>query len=247
MKVLALLIAAALPLAAHAEVEALKLDPQNKMFCNEQKDWCVGIDKDGPFADSRTLRSTRHIWDEPDIPDFAKFKVWPQIIRTSEDRAIVGVIGQAHEMFSGGGFTRHDLYLFDVTLGEPSSSNQIFSKPVASDISIRACFNEQDSKKRAGQCEDVYTFAAEVKPLSGDQDYPDLQYTSKATRQPVGASRFEDSTTKPALNKEQAGVQTDKQCSYTVTYKWKKDGAIYEAATPVPDCDEFLEARPHKK
>ena len=87
-KVFALLISAALPVAALAQpdTEPLKLNPDNKLFCNAQADWCVGIKTDGsfetngPFATSRTLRSDRAFWDLPDIPDFSKFTVWPQLI-----------------------------------------------------------------------------------------------------------------------------------------------------------------------
>ena len=78
-KTLALLMCAALPAiaaAAQPDVEALKLNPQNKLYCNEQADWCVGIKLDGgfedngPFASSRTLRADYRIWDLPDIPNF---------------------------------------------------------------------------------------------------------------------------------------------------------------------------------
>ena len=92
-KTLALLMCAALPApaaAAQPDVEALKLNPQNKLYCNEQADWCVGIKLDGgfedngPFASSRSLRADYRIWDLPDIPNFSNFTVWPHLIRLSE-------------------------------------------------------------------------------------------------------------------------------------------------------------------
>ena len=58
-KTLALLMCAALPAiaaAAQPDVEALKLNPQNKLYCNEQADWCVGIKLDGGFEDNGPLR-----------------------------------------------------------------------------------------------------------------------------------------------------------------------------------------------
>lgn len=237
-KVFALLLTAALPAAALAqpEVEPLKLNADNKMYCNAQTDWCVGINTEGtmetngPYATSRTLRSERNIWDLPDIPNFKGFTVWPQIIRLAEDRAIVGVIGPAQPDYNletpltKGTFTRQDLYLFEVTLGEPSSSNLVFITPMKATTSIRTCFNEADEKKRGGQCMDTYRYEADIKPLAGKpsasgQEYPSLQITTQATRGPVA----------------------DKQCSYTATYHWNADGSVYEPAQPLPDCSEFLE------
>ena len=135
-KTLALLMCAALPAlaaAAQPDVEALKLNPQNKLYCNEQADWCVGIKLDGgfedngPFASSRSLRADYRIWDLPDIPNFSNFTVWPHLIRLSEERALVGVIGPAAPdykqeiQFSGGSFSRKDLYLFMVDLDQKVS------------------------------------------------------------------------------------------------------------------------------
>ena len=81
-KVFALLIAAALPAAALAQptVEPLKLNADNKLYCNAQTDWCVGINTEGtmetngPYATSRTLRTDRTTagYDfvaGPDFPD----------------------------------------------------------------------------------------------------------------------------------------------------------------------------------
>lgn len=257
-KVLALLISAVLPVAALAQpaVEPLALNANNQLFCNKQTDWCVGIKTDGtletngPFATSRTLRADRRLWDSPEIPDFKQFSVWPELIRLSEERALVGVIGpeqpdfKAETPFSGGGFTRRDLYLFDVNLGDQSSGNLVFIMPYSADTSIRACFNDADEKKRAGHCSDVYSFKAALKPLPGKDDYPALQVTTHATRFPAGVSRNADSSIMPALTKEQLAPQADKQCSYTVTYQWQAAGGVYEPASTLPDCAEFLEASP---
>lgn len=264
-KVFALLFSAALPMAALAQpdVEPLKLNADNKMYCNAQTDWCVGINTEGtmetngPFASSRTLRSDRNIWDLPDIPNFKGFTVWPELIRLSEDRAIVGVIGPAQPDYNletpltGGTFTRQDLYLFEVTLGEPSSSNLVFIMPSSASTSIRACFNQADEKKRGGQCMDTYRFKADVKALPGKKqasgsEYPNLQVTTQATRAPAGASRYADAKAQPAPTPAQAGPVADSQCSYTATYQWNPDGAVYEPTQPVPDCSEFLDPQPKK-
>jgi len=259
-KVFALLISAMLPAAAMAQpdVEPLKLNADNKLYCNAQADWCVGIKTDGtfeengPFATSRTLRADQRFWDSPDIPDFKNFSVWPEVIRLSEERALVGVVGpqepdfEATTPFSGGGFTRRDLYLYDVNLGEQASANLVFVMPYTAEASIRACFNDADQKKRAGQCSDIYSFKASLKALPG-KTYPDLQVTTEATRSRAGPSRYADSSARPALTKEQLAPQKDSQCSYTATYKWQESASVYEPAKPLPDCAEFLEAAPARK
>lgn len=259
-KLFALVISAVLPVAAAAQpdVEPLTLNADNQLYCNAQTDWCVGIKTDGkfgengPFATSRTLRAERLFWDSPEVPDFKHFSVWPQLIRLDEERALVGVIGpqepdfEPETPFSGGSFARRDLYVYDVTLGEPTGANLVLVLPYTADASIRACFNATDEQKRAGQCSDVYRFTTAVKALPG-RDYPDLQVTTHATRSPAGASRFADSSARPALTREQLAPQVDSACSYTVTYAWQADASVYQPATPVPDCAEFLDAAPVRK
>nr|WP_255595322.1 hypothetical protein [Achromobacter sp. ACM05] len=243
---------------AAPDTEPLKLNADHKLYCNAQTDWCVGIKTDGafnengPFATSRTLRADYRFWDSPDIPDFKDFKVWPELIRLSEERALVGVIGpaepdfKASTPFSGGGFERRDLYLYDVNLGEQAGASLALVMPYSADASIRACFNEADQEKRAGQCSDVYQFTASLKALPG-KELPDLQVKTQATRSPSGASRLADSSARPALTKAQLAPQVDNQCSYTVTYAWQADSSSYQPAKPLPDCAEFLSADPAAK
>lgn len=260
IKAFALLIAGLLPMAATAakpDVEPLKLDPRNKLYCNAQTDWCVGIKTDGsfqdngPFATSRTLRTEWPFWDLPDIPNFSHFTVWPHLIRLDEERALVGVVGPAEPdykeeiQFSGGSFSRQNLYLFMVNLGD-KVSGLVHVMPYTANARIRACFNDADQTRRDGNCIDTYRYQAAVKVLPGAQSYPDLQVTTHATRAPAGASRYADSSKLPAPTEAQKAPQTDKQCSYTVTYTWQADGSVYQPATPVPDCSEFLEAQPRK-
>ncbi|MEN5161372.1 hypothetical protein [Achromobacter spanius] len=254
-KVLALLLCAALPAAAMAapDTEPLKLNADNKLYCNAQTDWCVGIKTDGafgengPFATSRTLRADYRFWDSPEIPDFKDFTVWPELIRLSEERALVGVVGpaepdfEASTPFSGGGFSRRDLYLYDVNLGEQTGASLVLVMPYTADASIRACFSEADQQKRAGQCSDIYAFQASLKAVPG-KELPDLQVKTQATRSPAGASRYEDSSTRPPLTPAQLAPQIDSQCSYTVTYAWQPGTSSYEPSKPLPDCTEFLSA-----
>ena len=247
-KVCALLLAALLPAAASAaDVEPLKLNPGNKLYCNEQTDWCVGIDKQGPFVTSRTFRKERWLWDAPDVPnDFSAFKVWPHLIRTAEDRAFVGVIGtETTPIATGNGsLARSDLYLYEVRLDGPiEGSNSVFELPVATQAKVSACASRVEKNKRSDQCTDQYTYQAEVKAV-GNKDYPDLRVTTQATRFPAGVSRFKDSSALPALTPDQLKPQADQTCSYTVTYVWDKSSSTYEPNKPLPNCSEFTDAQP---
>lgn len=259
-KTLALLLCATLPAlasAAQPDVEALTLNPQNKLYCNAQTDWCVGIkvdgsfEENGPFATSRTLRADYRVWDLPDIPNFAHFTVWPHLIRLSEERALVGVIGpnepdyKEEIQFDGGTFSRRDLYLFAVDLGEKSSS-LVQLLPYSAKASIRGCAKEADPRQREANCLDQYRYDATVKALASGQPYPDLQVTTQATRSPGGASRYAEPARQPEPAAARRQPQADQQCSYTVTYTWQADDSVYRPATPLPDCAEFLEAQPTK-
>lgn len=229
--------------AQAAEIEPLTLDPTNNLMCNEAQDWCVSVDaQDGPQAESRTLQASYFLWDQPDVPDFSQMTAWPQIIRLSEDRALVGVLAPRRDDFSGGSFEAQDLYLFDVTLGENSSSNSALLLPYASDISIRACFTPEDETKRLGHCLDEYSYRAELKPTADGADLPDLVLTTQATRSPAGASRTADSSALPALTEDQFQPQTDATCSFTRTFHWEADEGLYQPDAPLPNCHEFTEA-----
>lgn len=232
-KVCALLLAALVPAAASAaDIEPLKLDPANKLYCNEQTDWCVGIDGKGPFVTSRTLQKERWLWDLPDVPnDFSAFKVWPKILRTAEDRAIVGVIGTEKAPIANGSLTRSDLYLFEVRLDGPlEGSNSIFELPV-------------DTQATAGNGQ--YAYRAEVEAVGG-KDYPDLRVTTQATRSPAGASRLSGASTQAQPAASQPQPQADKACSYTVTYVWDKGDSTYQPSKPLPNCSEFTDVAPKR-
>ena len=259
-KTLALLMCAALPAlaaAAQPDVEALKLNPQNKLYCNEQADWCVGIKLDGgfedngPFASSRSLRADYRIWDLPDIPNFSNFTVWPHLIRLSEERALVGVIGPAAPdykqeiQFSGGSFSRKDLYLFMVDLDQ-KVSGLVHVMPLAP----RRRYDPASTNRISSDARLIAWISIATTPCSrrwraGSRIRPAGHHSGHACT--GGASRYADSSKLPAPTAAQSQPQADKQCSYTVTYKWKEDGSVYRPATPVPDCAEFLEAQPPKK
>ena len=213
------------------DVEALKLNPQNKLYCNEQADWCVGIKLDGgfedngPFASSRTLRADYRIWDLPDIPNFSHFTVWPHLIRLSEERALVGVIGPAEPdykqeiQFSGGSFSRKDLYLFMVDLDQKVSglvhlmplrarrrSGPASTKRISSDARLMhgSSIGTTPCSRRWRAGSRIRTCGSPLRP-----------------RAPAGPAAA-DSSKLPAPTAAQSQPQADKQCSYTVTYKWKR-------------------------
>ena len=103
----------------------------------------------------------------------------------------MGVIGPAEPdykqeiQFSGGSFSRKDLYLFMVDLDQ-KVSGLVHLMPFSAQASIRSCFNEADQQRREANCMDQYRYDAVLKAVAGGQSYPDLQVTTQATRAPAG-------------------------------------------------------------
>lgn len=228
-------------LCAAPNVEALSKNSQNDMLCNAQMDWCLGVNEEGPFASSRTLRSDRPLWDGPEIPDPQALSIWPKLIRLDEDRALAGVILTESEPWSGGGMTVETLYLFEVTLGDASMSNGIGIIPLRSNAEIRACFSEADEAKRKGACHDQYAFDTELTIVDGGTALPELHVQTRATRFPTGVRRTNDSTANPPLTSKTLATETDTICSYQATYSFDEAESVYAPTTPLPDCTEFLQ------
>lgn len=239
--VFAALVTAGLPVAAQAAPTVELLSLQNGMSCNEQGDWCLAVDADGPYATSRTLRNTYHLWDGPEVSSHQDLSIWPNLIRLSEDRALAGVILNEDHPFSGGGMTVQTLHLFDVTLGDTAMSNGIATIPLSSTADIRACFEEADLDKRLGACHDEYAFKSDLTIIVTDADHPELHVQTQATRYPLGASRDRDSDLEPPLTPEMLVKTIDATCSYQATYVFDAANSIYATTEPLPDCSEFLQ------
>ncbi|WP_193427073.1 hypothetical protein [Pararhizobium polonicum] len=244
LMILPLLMGLCITTVAAAEIEKLAETPRKGQFCNQQEDWCVEIDKSGPQASSRTLRASYGIWDLPYIPSSTSLSIWPSLIRLTEDRALVGILETRAQPFSGGGFEAKDLILFDVTLGDFNKSNSVLRIPFKAEISIRACFGEDDFAKRQGACLDEYTFNSVLAPVDGKEDLPDLVLKTQAWRNPAGASRFADSSEAPPLTQDQLGPKQDSSCSYERVFLWSSETSLYNPTSPLPDCREFTEANP---
>lgn len=237
--------AVAAPQAAVAQAVIEDLTPQSDgpLYCNSALDFCLGVDQDGPFATSRTLRSEIHLWDLPEVPKgLSKAEFLPQLIRLDEERAFVGVIVREETPYSGGIFEARDLYLFEASLGEVAGSNNIGTIPISRDISVRACFDAEDQERRGEACSDQYAFKTDLSLVPVEGAIPEFSVTTSATRYPKGASRLHDSTRAEPIMPADLIDEPDQTCSYAARYRYDADYPGFLPANPLPDCAEFLKS-----
>ena len=139
----------------------------------------------------------------------------------------MGVIGPAEPdykqeiQFSGGSFSRKDLYLFMVDLDQ-KVSGLVHLMPFSAQASIRSCFSEADQQRREANCMDRVSVRRRAQGGGGRAVVSGPAGHHSGHARTGGASRYADSSKLPAPTAAQSQPQADKQCSYTVTYKWKR-------------------------
>ena len=191
--------------AAQPDVEALKLNPQNKLYRNEQADWCVGINKlDGirgqrSFASSRT--PARRL---PHLGPAGYSELFPLHCLAAPDppereRALVGVIGPAEPDYKQGNpvFGRQFLAQGPVFVHGRSGPEGL--GPGAPDAlyaqaSIRSRFNEADQQRREANCMDRHRYDAVLKAVAGGQRRIRTCRSPPGHARTGGASRYADSS-----------------------------------------------------
>ena len=141
------------------------------------------------FASSRTLRADYRIWDLPDIPNFSHFTVWPHLIRLSEERALVGVIGPAEpdykqEIQFSGGVSRARTCICSWSIWT-EGLGLVHLMPLAPRRRSGPASTEADQQRREANFMDQYRYDAVLKAVAGGQS-SDLQVTTQATRAPAG-------------------------------------------------------------
>ncbi|MBR7918666.1 DUF1311 domain-containing protein [Burkholderia vietnamiensis] len=220
--------------------------------CTVDKRLCVQVvheDADSPpliqidswGANPSTYRLT--LSDIPDAPQNINVTLWPHVLRLVDDNGVilVGVMVNVSTAYSGGGGDASELRLFEVG-GERSTlhEHEVLSVPIAGSLLIRACFTDQDARRRLGACHDDYQFTA---TLGLDQSvksgFPRLIYQTRATSFPGKVSRNKDSLAGPPLRKRDLVTAVDQQCTYKRIFHFKADQSIYMPEHPLPDCSNY--------
>lgn len=203
-------------------------------WCTGDGVWCVAIAR-GEAVISRGDQTFAP------LTVGANAEVWPHIIRIgrNDGGAIVGLAARQEQTYSGGGGTSRDVLLFEAVPGQ-TDVVQATGFPWTGDISIRACFGEDDVAARREACSDEYSFIGTLTlDTSVASGPPRLVLTTEATTFPGRRSRDADSTTAPPLQEADLVRWRDETCSFRRVASRQGDGYVWDAV--FPPCTDYLE------
>ncbi|WP_313138943.1 hypothetical protein [Stenotrophomonas sp.] len=192
-----------------------------------------------------------------DLPPDGELSVWPWIVRLApgvgadqtvadpQQRArqnvLVGGISKVSTMYSGGGAEASRLQLARVRhLGDGIQIDEaVLGLAWTGEAEIRACFGEQDVKRRAGACHDTYGFTARLSLDAAATGMPVLRYQTVATRFPAGVSRNEDSLARAPLTRKDLRTEQVPACTYARMFHFR--GGAYQPDQALPDCSGYTD------
>jgi hypothetical protein len=150
---------------------------------------------------------------------------------------MIGLEWRAYQMYSGGGASTTRVTLYRITQGSDLRP-EVLTVQTSGEVSIRACFNEADTRARRDACLDQYDFAGELS-LDGENASgpPRLVLQTAATTYPGPRSRLSDSTQEAPLTEEDLVITPDAECSYRRVLTF--NGESYQYDTPPPACEDY--------
>lgn len=186
----------------------------------------------------------------PKDDDHSSVTLWSQVITapakdsdgSTPPSLLIGIVVETRTMYSGGGGAARwlKLYSLDRQYGTPELGNEVLAVPISANKLIRACFSEQDYKRRRNACHDEYGFEATLDVVQGAAaGWPRLTYVAKADGFPDGASLDRDSTADRPLKKRDLVRAADPVCSFTRTATYNPLTERYEFDSPSPDCSDY--------
>ncbi len=185
----------------------------------------------------------------------ASMKIWPMIIRQPTPRSdgiklnetiSIGIESGQSTGYSGGGAQSTSLQLYqllpsiDDNMPEPINFGTVLQVPLSGYKMIRACFGEENYKKRLGVCHDEYDFKATLtlgKTMPGSA--PQIVYQSTAITTP-GSSRLDDDNTLRQLTPSDIKPRRDRICSYRRVYTYDGEFGSYFTPKQIPDCADYM-------
>ncbi|HYD89357.1 MAG TPA: hypothetical protein VEA80_17895 [Vitreimonas sp.] len=223
-----------LPIADGAgnRMEALIEDGSGR-FCTGDGVWCVA--RDGVVTNGGQERARIAITADADREQ----GIWPAIIRQgrNDERIIVGVTNTASQMYSGGGGQATHVTLYGIS---GAAVAPILTAPLSGEITIRACFDEDDMRARREACHDEYKFAGALTlDTAVASGAPRLVLTTEATSYPGRRSRSSDSTQETPLQDTDLQRVRDETCSYRRVASEASGAYVWDA--PLPACADYLE------
>ncbi len=227
-----------LPIADAAGNRMEALVEQDGKFCSSDGAWCIAV---APTTVTVTHDGQETQLMELDTAAANPPTVWPIIIREGRDDQSVqlGLAWQQNQMYSGGGGQATRVTLYRITQGS-ALIPEVLTWPISAGKMIRACFSEEDQRRRRDACHDEYAFAGQLSlDTENASGPPRLVLTTLATTFPGDLTITEDSAERPPLQASDVTTVRDEDCSYRSGLSFNGEGYAYETAPPT--CSDYLE------
>jgi hypothetical protein len=234
--------------AARRAAEAALVEDIVLHRCTPGREWCAQLVRDGESWRLALIErggangAGRRIAFEPPDRDVGEpfFAVWPHLIRDADGAVTIGLLAGRRTGFSGGGAMATRLILVRVEPGA-SAATAVLTVPVQGSAMIRACFSEEDMRRRRQACQDDYEFVGTLALAPGAADRPPrLLFETRARTYPGDVTRWEDSAERPRLQRRDLVWANHAGCSYRRTFGFDPAAGRYVADSALPDCSQFL-------
>jgi len=230
------LAAVTLPMADAAGNRMETLTEQDGRSCSGDGAWCVTRGETAVTFTRGGVDTELLTFDE----STGTPEVWPVIVREPNDASVVVGLGWSEsQMYSGGGGEATKVTLYRITQGS-ALIPEVGTWPSRANITIRACFDEDDQVARAQACVDEYNFegrlALDTNNASGP---PRLLLSTLATSYPGVRTRSSDSTAQEPLQLSDLVIARDDACSYERVLAFDGESFAYESDPPT--CEDYLQ------
>lgn len=234
--------------AARRAAEAALVEEIVLHRCTPDRDWCAELVRDGEswllelVGRSGVNGPERRVRFEPPDREIGDpfFALWPHLVREADGAVMVGLLAGRRTGFSGGGGLATRLILVRVEPGGPQAA-EVLTVPVEGSAMIRACFSEEDMRRRREACHDEYELGGALTLAPDDAGgHPRFLFATRARTYPGDVTRWEDSADRPPLRRGDLVWADHPGCSYRRTFGFDPAARRYVADAPLPDCGQFL-------
>jgi hypothetical protein len=210
--------------------------------CTADRRWCAQLLRRGEGDAWRLKVGGRELTLAPpgaEVGGSLNVSLWPQIVTSAGGSALIGVEHLRRAAYSGGGASVTILTLVEAP-ADGGALRPIAELPLQGGAIIRACFSDQDRRRRRGACQDEYGFEGTLQLGSNRPGaLPDLLLTTTAETSPGRRSRFEENV-RP-VPRGGSPAWRDPVCSYRRTFTYDVSSARYRPDRPLPACRDYLE------
>jgi len=234
----AILLASAEPSTPYSGFESLKSRGHDATLCTADARICIATPESSLLTVTRDGKEIARWAPDTEGGDLS-FSPMPALLRLSGGRLLVGALGTRSTSYSGGGGSATEQVL---VLVEPDkAAKPVLSLPESGSLMIRACFTEQDFKRRAGACHAEFRFSATLEATTAIAGtLPVLHFRMVASHYPRGASRDGDSLSDRPLRRADLTWQTDTRCTFERTFSFDVSSERYVESAALPDCTDYV-------